>query len=98
MNPTRSELTRLLAAWTEADPKALDKLSQAVYNELKHIARHYMRSERPDHTLQTTALVHEAFLRLMDWKTVEWQNRAHFFAVAAQMMRRVLCGSRESAP
>jgi RNA polymerase sigma-70 factor (ECF subfamily) len=90
MNQSRNDLTCLLNDWTEGDAKAFEKLSQAVYNELRHVARHYMREERSDHTLQTTALVHEAFLRLIDWKTVEWKNRAHFFAVAAQMMRRIL--------
>jgi RNA polymerase sigma factor (TIGR02999 family) len=90
MIPSQKELTRLLTAWSEGDAQALERLSQAVYNELRVVARHYMRGESSGHTLQTTALVHEAFMRLMDWKTVEWKNRAHFFAVAAQMMRRIL--------
>jgi RNA polymerase sigma factor (TIGR02999 family) len=84
------ELTRLLVAWTDGDEAALDKLSHAVYDELRRLARSYMRRERPGHTLQTTALVHEAFIRIIDWKNVEWKSRAHFFAVAAQMMRRIL--------
>jgi len=88
--PSPPELTRLLVAWTSGDAAALEKLSSAVYDELRHLARNYMRGERPGHTLQTTALVHEAFLRIIDWKNVEWKNRAHFFAVAAQMMRRIL--------
>jgi RNA polymerase sigma-70 factor (ECF subfamily) len=90
MNPSAQELTRLLTAWTSGDMAAFEKLSRAVYNELRRLARSYMRGERPGHTLEATALVHEAFVRIMDWKNVEWKNRAHFFAVAAQMMRRVL--------
>src|SRR2546425_198472 len=90
MNPASHELTCLLTAWTSGDSAAFEKLSHAVYNELRHLARNHMRQERPGHTLQATALVHEAFIRLMDWKNVEWKNRAHFFAVAAQMMRRIL--------
>ena len=88
--PSPLELTRLLVAWTSGDAAALEKLSSAVYDELRHLARNYMRGERPGHTLQTTALVHEAFLRIIDWKNVEWKSRAHFFAVASQMMRRIL--------
>ena len=84
------ELTRLLVAWTDGDEAAFEKLSRAVYDELRHLARNYMRRERSGHTLQTTALVHEAFIRIIDWKNVEWKSRAHFFAVAAQMMRRIL--------
>src|SRR5262245_42181877 len=90
MESSPRELTALLAAWTAGDAAALEKLSAAVYNELRRLARNYMRSERPGHTLQATALVHEAFMRIIDWKNVEWKNRAHFFAVAAQMMRRIL--------
>lgn len=90
MKPSPHELTRLLSAWTEGDTAAFEKLSLAVYEELRYLARNYMRQERPGHTLQATALVHEAFMRIMDWKNVEWKNRAHFFAVAAQMMRRIL--------
>jgi RNA polymerase sigma-70 factor (ECF subfamily) len=85
-----AELTRLLVAWSNGDASSLEKLSVVVYDELRGIARKYMRDERAAHTLQTTALVNEAFLRVIDWKNVDWKNRAHFFAVAAQMMRRVL--------
>jgi RNA polymerase sigma factor (TIGR02999 family) len=83
-------LTQLLAAWTEGDEKAFETLSRAVYDELRRLARNYMRGERPGHTLEATALVHEAFIRIIDWKNVEWKGRAHFFAVASQMMRRIL--------
>src|SRR5215467_7059182 len=90
VNKPPVELTRLLVAWTNGDEEAFDRLSAAVYNELRYLARNHMRNERPGHTLQTTALVHEAFIRMIDWKTVEWKSRAHFFAAAAQMMRRIL--------
>ncbi len=86
----RAELTQLLVAWTGGDEKALETLSRAVYDELRRLARNYMRGERPGHTLDATALVHEAFVRIIDWKSVEWKSRAHFFAVASQMMRRIL--------
>ena len=86
----RAELTQLLVAWTGGDEKALETLSRAVYDELRRLARNYMRGERPGHTLEATALVHEAFVRIIDWKNVEWKSRAHFFAVASQMMRRIL--------
>ena len=86
----RAELTQLLVAWTGGDEKALETLSRAVYEELRRLARNYMRGERPGHTLDATALVHEAFVRIIDWKSVEWKSRAHFFAVASQMMRRIL--------
>ena len=85
-----SFITQRLIAWNNGDAAALEELMQAVYNELHRLANHYLRSERPDHTLQPTALVHEAYLRLSDQRQVRWQNRAHFFGVAAQMMRRVL--------
>jgi RNA polymerase sigma-70 factor, ECF subfamily len=84
------EVTELLVAWTEGDQTALEKLTPVVYKELYRLARHYMAAERPDHTLQATALVNEAYLRLVDWKPIRWQNRAHFFAVSAQVMRRIL--------
>ncbi|MEK6282457.1 MAG: sigma-70 family RNA polymerase sigma factor [Acidobacteriota bacterium] len=89
-SPSPQEMTRLLAAWSEGDHSALDKLAPLVYAELHHMARRHMRRERPDHTLQTTALVNEAYLRLIDQRDVHWRNRAHFFAIAAQMMRRIL--------
>ena len=83
------QVTQLLAAWGEGDRSALDKLLPLVEGELHRLAHRYMSHERADHTLQTTALVNEAYLRLIDQK-VEWQNRAHFFGIAAQIMRRIL--------
>jgi RNA polymerase sigma factor (TIGR02999 family) len=88
--PSPHEVTRLLQAWSDGNQEALDQLVPLVYEELHRLARHYMIHERPGHTLQTTELVNEAYVRLIDWKNVKWQNRAHFFGVAAQMMRRVL--------
>jgi len=85
-----NEVTQLLVAWSEGDQSALERLVPLVYEELHRLARRYMRRERAGHTLQTTALVNEAYLRLVDLKTVRWQNRAHFFAVSAQVMRRIL--------
>src|SRR5215207_11547338 len=89
---TRSpkEITRLLVAWGDGDRSALEELAPLVHSELHRLAHHYMGRERPGHTLQTSALVNEAYVRLIDWKDVRWQNRAHFFGVAAQMMRRIL--------
>lgn len=85
-----NEITNLLKAWSAGDPAALDQLSKQVYDELRRLARRHMKSERRDNTLQTTALVHEVYLRLVDVTKVEWQQRAQFFAIAAQMMRRIL--------
>lgn len=85
-----AEVTRLLRAWGQGDNQALEKLTPVVYDELRRMARHYMRGERDGHTLQTTALVNEAYLRLVDVTGVDWQDRAHFYAVSAQMMRRIL--------
>jgi RNA polymerase sigma factor (TIGR02999 family) len=85
-----SETTRLLRAWAKSEKNALDQLTPRVYEELRRIAGHYMKDERPGRTLQTTALVHEAYLRLIDVDNVEWEHRAHFFAVAAQIMRHIL--------
>jgi RNA polymerase sigma factor (TIGR02999 family) len=82
--------TELLRAWSQGDGSALDRLVPLVYEELHRLARRYMRQERPDHTLQATSLVNEAYLRLIDVNRVEWRDRAHFLAVAAQMMRRIL--------
>ena len=82
--------TELLRAWSQGDGSALDRLVPLVYEELHRLARRYMRQERPDHTLQATSLVNEAHLRLIDVNRVEWRDRAHFLAVAAQMMRRIL--------
>jgi len=84
------EVTLLLLAWSDGDKAALDKLVPLVYEELHRLAHRYISRERPGNTLQTTALAHEAYLRLIDGKSVRWQNRAHFFAVAAQTMRRIL--------
>jgi len=88
--PSPHEVSQLLRAWSSGDEAALQRLIPLVYEELHRIARRYMGRERKGHTLQTSALVNEAYLRLVDWKNVEWQNRAHFFAVSAQMMRRIL--------
>jgi len=86
----KNEVTQLLLRWSEGDKAALGKLMPLVYRELRRLAGHYMRRERPGHTLQASALVNEAYLRLVDYRRMQWQNRAHFFAVAAQAMRRVL--------
>jgi RNA polymerase sigma factor (TIGR02999 family) len=85
-----AEITNLLKAWSAGDPAALEQLSQQVYDELRHMARRHMQGERRDNTLQTTALVNEVYLRLVDVTKVEWRQRAQFFAIAAQMMRRIL--------
>src|SRR5262245_42079499 len=85
--------TELLRAWNQGDESALDRLVPLVYEELHRLARRYMRQERPDHTLQATSLVNEAYLRLIDVNRIEWRNRAHFLALAAQMMRRILVES-----
>ena len=83
-------VTQLLVGWSEGDKAALDQLVPIVYDELRRQAARYLRRERVGHTLQTTALIHEAYLRLVDQKHVRWQNRAHFFGIAAQLMRRIL--------
>jgi len=88
--PSTHEITQLLVAWNNGDGVALDQLMPLVHTELHRIARRYMAAERPGHILQTTALINEAYLRLIDWKNVEWQNRAHFFGLAAQVMRHIL--------
>ncbi|HEV2177516.1 MAG TPA: ECF-type sigma factor [Terriglobia bacterium] len=85
-----SQVTQLLRAWNEGDESALEKLMPIVYDELHRMARQYMAYESPDHTLQTSALVNEAYLRLVDSAHANWQNRIHFFAVCAQAMRRIL--------
>jgi RNA polymerase sigma-70 factor (ECF subfamily) len=84
------QVTELLAAWSHGDKEALDKLMPLVYDELRRLARQHMRRERAGHTLQTTALVNEAYLRLVDQRRAQWQDRAQFFGVAAQLMRRIL--------
>ncbi len=88
--PSTHEITDLLVAWGKGDQEALDKLTLLVHQELHRLAEHYMKGERPDHTLQTTALVNEVYLRLIDWKNVQWQDRAHFFGVSARLMRHIL--------
>jgi len=88
--PSSVEVTKLLLAWNQGEPAALDKLVPLVHAELSRLAHHYMAGERTGHTLQTTALVNEAFLRLVDSSQVRWQSRAHFMAVSAQLMRRIL--------
>jgi RNA polymerase sigma factor (TIGR02999 family) len=90
MPPQSPEITALLKAWGSGDAAALDQLTPLVYDELRRLARRYMRNERAGNTLQTTALVNEAYLRMVDAKRVAWQDRVHFFAVSAQMMRRIL--------
>lgn len=85
-----SPVTELLARWRSGDQKALDSLMPLVYAELRQLAQHYLRQERSDHTLQSTALVHEAYLRLAGKSPPEWQNRAHFFGIAAHLMRQIL--------
>lgn len=92
----QNEITERLIAWGHGDESALDQLIPAVYQELRRMADRYLRREDPGHTLQTTALVHEAYLKLVDQTRVNWQNRAHFFGVAAQMMRRVLVDHAKS--
>jgi RNA polymerase sigma factor (TIGR02999 family) len=88
--PSPKEVTRLLVDWGNGDQAALDELIPLVYDELRRLAGRYMRRESQGHTLQTSALVNEAYLRLIDQRSVQWQNRAHFFGVAAQLMRRIL--------
>src|SRR5437667_1464752 len=90
VTPSSGEVSKLLRAWTDGDRGALDRLTPIVYDELHGLAQRYMKRERPGHSLQTTALVNEAYMRLVDYKRMQWQNRAHFFAVSAQLMRRIL--------
>ena len=88
--PAGDDISTLLRAWSDGDQSALDRLTPIVYDELHRLARRYMKRERPGHSLQTTALVNEAYMRLVDYTRMQWQNRAHFFAVSAQLMRRIL--------
>jgi RNA polymerase sigma factor (TIGR02999 family) len=88
--PPQHEITQLLAEWREGNQSALDELYPLVYDELHRLARRYMSRERKGHTLQTTALINEAYVRLVDQKNVHWANRSHFFAISAQIMRRIL--------
>jgi RNA polymerase sigma-70 factor (ECF subfamily) len=90
MTPESHQVTQLLKDWSNGNQSARDQLMGVVYDELHRLAHRYMKRESPGHTLQTSALVNEAFLRLVDQKNVHWQNRAHFFGIAAQMMRRIL--------
>jgi RNA polymerase sigma factor (TIGR02999 family) len=85
-----SEVSNLLRAWSNGEQSTLERLAPLVYAELRRLAKHYMQRERAGHSLQATALVNEAYIRLVDYKRMQWQNRAHFFAVSAQLMRRIL--------
>ena len=88
--PPCEDVSNLLRAWSDGDEQALERLTPIVYEELRRLARYYMSAERTGHSLQTTALVNEAYFRLTDCKRMRWENRAHFFAVSAQLMRRIL--------
>ena len=90
MDRGTGDVTRLLQQWSDGEEQALDRLVPRIQSELRKLAASYLRKERPDHTLQPTALVNEAFLKLIDQRAVKWQNRAHFFGIAAQAMRRIL--------
>ena len=96
--PQRSEVTRLLVAWRHGDAAALDQLVPLVEAELRRLAHLYVRRERPGHLLQTTALVNEAFIRLVSWRDVSWQNRSHFLAMSARMMRQILVDMSRRRP
>lgn len=96
--PESHDVTQLLVAWSAGDEAALERLAPLVQDELHRLARRYMSREREDHLLQTSALINEAYLRLIDWKAARWQNRAHFFGVAAQMMRRILVDFARKRP
>ena len=99
MNTENSqEVTELLRKWSDGDAAALEELTPVIYAELHRIAKRYMNRERDGHTLQTTALVNEAYMRLIDWKTAKWENRAHFFGVSAQLMRRILVDFARKRP
>ncbi|MBS1794882.1 MAG: sigma-70 family RNA polymerase sigma factor [Acidobacteria bacterium] len=86
----RVQITQLLKEWGEGDPRALDELMPLVYDELRRQASRYLKKERPGHTLQTTALIHEAYIKMLGVNAIEWQNRSHFFAIASTAMRRIL--------
>ena len=92
------EVTELLQKWSDGDSAALEELTPVIYSELHRIASRYMSRERENHTLQTTALVNEAYMRLINWKTAKWENRAHFFGVSAQLMRRILVDFARKRP
>jgi RNA polymerase sigma factor (TIGR02999 family) len=93
---SRDEITKVLRAWASGDAEALNRLTPVVYEELKRIAAGYMRREGPENSLQPTALVHEAYLKLVDASFTDWQDRTHFFAIAARMMRRILVDAARS--
>src|SRR6266853_3987703 len=90
MTPSPQQVTQLLVAYSAGDRAALDELMPLVYEELRQMAHHYISRERPGHTLQTSALINEAYIRLVDQKNIQWQDRAHFFGIAARLMRQVL--------
>lgn len=90
MTESRQQVTELLIAWSNGDQAALEELMPLVYSELRRLAHHYLRRERPGHTLQTSGLVNEAFLRLVDQSHIQWQNRTHFFGISARLMRQIL--------
>jgi RNA polymerase sigma-70 factor, ECF subfamily len=90
VSPVKGEISEMLKAWSDGDREIADEFMPLVYEELRRQARRFLRKERLNHTLQTTGLVHEAYLRLVDQRDVSWQNRAHFFGIAAEMMRRIL--------
>ena len=90
MSESQQQVTQLLVAWSNGDRAALEELMPLVYEELRHLAHHYIRQERPGHTLQTSGLVNEAYLRLVDQTNIHWQNRKHFFGIAARLMRQIL--------
>jgi RNA polymerase sigma factor (TIGR02999 family) len=92
------DVTQLLAAWSEGDDAALEQLVPIIQAELRRLARHYLKRERPGHTLQTSALVNEAYVRLINWKAARFESRAHFFGVSAQLMRRILVDFARSRP
>ncbi len=96
--PTSQEITQKLKKWSDGDAAALDELTPIVYAELHRMAKRYIGRERKGHTLQTTALVNEAYIRLIDWRNAKWENRAHFFGVSAQLMRRILVDFARKQP
>ncbi len=98
MTQPSQDVTQLLQRWSGGDSAALEELTPLIYAELHRVAKSYMRRERDGHTLQTSALVNEAYIRLIDWKTAKWENRAHFFGVSAQLMRRILVDFARSRP
>lgn len=96
--PSPQDVTRLLTAWSDGDEGALEQLVPIIHAELHRLAKHYLRRERPGHTLQTSALVNEAYVRLINWKTARFESRAHFFGVSAQLMRRILVDFARQRP